>query len=166
MQPMNMPSRVKIVVGKRGPYVSGPGYHALREAVLRRSPVQELGAARAALTLDPDCIDALLVFARSAKDSGEALPFLTRAVRSGDELWMPVAAYYGGGMDWWGCAGARPYLDALTMLGDAHYCLDNRPAALWCFNRLLRMAPPDEERGELEERVRELSPTPAAAMGF
>jgi hypothetical protein len=163
-QEIGSTSLARVVEGRNGPYLTGPGYVRLRGLGRKKNPAERLEHANAALALDPDCIDALLVLARLADVSIRALPFLTRAVRAGDEIWMPVAERYAEQMDWWRFPGVQPFLQALTMLGDAHYCLDNDQAALWCFNRLLRMAPPPDIRGELEERVRELTPAPSIAM--
>ena len=101
--------------------------------------------ATSCLRKDPGCIEAHLFLASATDDSGVRLSRLRRAVETGNQLWMPVAAELGDEMTWWGFPGTRPYMRAIQALGQALMESGATTEARACYERLLAMNPNDNQ---------------------
>ncbi|WP_431271747.1 tetratricopeptide repeat protein [Dankookia sp. P2] len=60
-------------------------------------------------------------------------------------------------MAWWGFVGTQPYMHAIAALGGLHSEMGNDQAARWCYERLLRMNPDDDQR--IRDRLEAMAPT-------
>lgn len=108
--------------------------------------------ARAALRHDPGCIEALVYLADLAESPEAAVGLLRKAVAAGAFLWDPVAALPGG-LSWWWTAATRPYMRAISGLGDAYRDAGDTASAMACYERLVRMDP-DDHLGARDAMVR------------
>jgi len=149
--------------GAFGPFVVSAAdkfIERMREVAHTRPDDAVLLATRA-LRHDPNCIEAHIFLSKKAKTPELRLNHLQAAVDGGDKVWRQTAEEYGEDMSWWSYPGTRPYMQAIHALGEAHAELGNPEAAKWCFERLLRMNPHDNQgvRFSLEELEEENAPS-------
>lgn len=97
-----------------------------------------------AVEVDPGHIEARLALASRAESLEDRLHHLQVAVDAGDRLWVAFSQKHPI-PDWWELVGPRPYLKAIHALGKTHADLGNVDAARWCYERLMRMNPHDDQ---------------------
>lgn len=147
--------------GIDGPCVTGPADPFVARMAERDVRERIILACRA-LRHDAGCIEAHLLLAAYAPNHATSLQHLQAAVRSGNEFWEPVAERYGANMAWWGFVDTQPYMRAIAALGGLHSETGNDQAARWCYERLLRMNPDDDQR--IRDRLEAMGPTVGPAF--
>lgn len=149
--------------GLDGPYVASPAksFIARMEDPGLTEEHRIILAVRA-LRHDPGCIEAHLLLAGHSPDQPTTLRHLQAAVAAGNTIWAPVATRYGRHMEWWGFVGTQPYMRAIEALGSTHEMLGNTQAAKWCYERLLRMNPSDDQG--ICSRLKALEGAPVAVF--
>lgn len=100
--------------------------------------------AAGALRDDPGCIEAHLFLARHARDDHMMRGHLEKAVRTGEELWSPVAAAQEG-FSWWGVRATRPYMRAIKEYADWHAERGDDVTAGHLYEQLMAMNPNDNQ---------------------
>lgn len=128
---LHAPTTARVV--RPGLYVASPA-DAWLERMEEASEFQDrVILATACLRKDPGCIDAHLVLAACTDNLEVRVSRLRKAVETGNQLWIPVAAELGDEMTWWGFAATRPYMRAIRALGDALIETGNKTEARACY---------------------------------
>jgi tetratricopeptide (TPR) repeat protein len=114
------------------------------EGWTKRSARRREKAARQALSISPDAVDAYLLLAHDAASWEEAAQLCTQAVAAAERLLGPdpFTAYKDG---FWGVAITRPYMRARFALGYALWRQGNHAEAQVEFENLLRLNPGDNQ---------------------
>lgn len=143
----NFTTTARIEHGPRGPHIVSAAnpFVARMHEVEGTQPGDALMLATRALRHDPGCIEALVFLSHRTKTFDLRLEHLQTAVDAGDHLWRTTADELGEAMAWWDIPATRPYMLAIQELGDAHAEIGNTVAARWCYERLLRMNPNDDQ---------------------
>ncbi len=100
--------------------------------------------ARQALTIDPDCCDALVLLAERAGDPESALPLYKRAVEAGERQ-LGLDRFEKDAGHFWGIVETRPYMRARQQLALTLMELGEFEQAAGHFNELLRLNPNDNQ---------------------
>ena len=126
-----------------GPSLTSPGADWLDKAWEAKTPAARRKAARKALAIDLDCLDAYVVLALEAESDAEKIALLREAVRIGDRLFAPVLDQ--DEMHWWGFIGTRPFMRAQQNLGLALSDVGDYEEAEAVYRRLLALNPNDNQ---------------------
>lgn len=151
-----------IVDGCIGPIIISKADEFVVYARAERDPAIALAFIGRALERDPAHIEAHLFAATKAESLGDRMRHLQIAVEAGDRMWLPYARGRAEDMAWWDAVGTHPYMKAIHALGDCHAELGNAPAARWCYERLLRMNPYDDQ--EVAASLEQLDTAPSFRM--
>lgn len=151
-------------------HIGGDWFHALVTPaqewvdVLDREVANHLKvpAANQALRLDPGSIEAHLVLAEDTTDPDMARLHLEKAVRTGQDLWHPVARDQDD-FAWWGVTATRPFMRAIKALGDLTSEMGDERVSGICYRKLLAMNPVDNQGvrfvlGDVELEVEAAAP--------
>jgi hypothetical protein len=110
-----------------------------------------------ALNADPGCIEAHMFLAEHSQSDRDVHAHLVRAIRTGRELWEPIATAQDD-FAYWGDTATRPYMRAIAALGAWHAERGDIESATDVYNRLLTMNPTDNQG--IRYRLAELDAVP------
>lgn len=140
---LQQPTTAHVV--RPGLYVASPADPWIRRMEDEAHFADQVLLATSCLRKDPGCIEAHLFLAAATDDLQVRVSRLRRAVETGNQLWIPVAAELGDEITWWGFSGTRPYMRAIQALGDALMETGAESEARACYERLLGMNPNDNQ---------------------
>lgn len=116
-------------------------FHALDA----QAPKDQIHFARAALQMDPECVDALIILGqKGSKDRVEALNYFRRAVKAAEKKLGPETMENDAGF-FWGLIETRPYMRARVELASMLWSLNKRQEAVDHMQDLLRLNPNDNQ---------------------
>lgn len=140
--------------------VKSPATRVIEHMKTKTSQRDKALGAVIALNADAGCIEAHLFLATYFQHPSKQLAHLERAVRTGQELWAPIADEFND-FAYWGVEATRPYMLALAALGDRHAEDGDVDAAASLYNQLLTMNPNDNQR--IRPKLAELDETSVMA---
>jgi hypothetical protein len=114
------------------------------DAFERRDVVERVRLARKALETYPDCVDGLVLLAEAAKDPGEKIAILERAVTAGEHELGPQCFEKDVG-HFWGPLETRPYMRARQALAGALRAQGRLEEAADHLREMLRLNPNDNQ---------------------
>jgi tetratricopeptide (TPR) repeat protein len=100
--------------------------------------------ARQALEISPDCADAYVLLAETARTPQEAKELYEQGVRAGERALGPQAFEEDVGY-FWGILETRPYMRARAGLAQALWALGQREQAIAHYTDMLRLNPGDNQ---------------------
>ena len=143
--PRHVAAVSRIVDGCVGPLIISSADAFVVHARHADDPASALAFIERAIERDPEHIEAHLFAATKVESFHQRMHHLQIAVEAGDRIWIPYARGRGDDMVWWDHIGTHPYMKAIRALGDCHAEVGNVQAARWCYERLLRMNPDDDQ---------------------
>lgn len=137
--------------------VESPATPILEHMETKTSLRDKILGAVIALDEDPGCIEAHMFLANYSRTDRDVYDHLARAIRTGRELWEPIAAAQDD-FSYWGVTATRPYMRAIESLGDWFAERGNVESATSLYDRLLSMNPTDNQG--IRHRLADLSVAP------
>ncbi len=114
------------------------------QALESRNPRDQINAAREALSVYPDCVDAYNILAENAPSVRQTMEFYKKGIEAGErELGADFIAENSG--YFWGVLETRPYMRALQGFAQCCVHVGEKESAAICFTKMLELNPNDNQ---------------------